>query len=594
MSDARDEFEPDWNLLPHAPEEFFGLAEGFDLRTLKRSYNRLIRRFKPEKRPDEFQRIRAAYESLSDALRYNVPTQRPRPSRNNTPPVPLQPLEERGPAREPLEREGHLEQTQPTPQHQPEAANVESEETKRPRRADVEVNANHAATTAPEETYELLRARARKSAEDYLHLALLSDVVHQRDPVQGEAFADWILEGLGEYEFDWGLTQLLREYLDEPHPLQDLASLLEKSVAVLPAERFQYVTERAWDRLLRERTFDNFRACLERCGDVLGRAVDHSQLVFYVHILKFVIWKADPEFLDDILDTLENHYHELDEWAQEEFETLGLFLEYKQRREEFVALGPCAQRIDQAMQDWCLLEEAAADARVLDCQYFLNLKSRKLLEEFADLNAQFSYALVPWEHVVADVLDRLEEVEPSDEATAAVHARDFLIRNSRRRGRTLQSTLGTFLMVSAMGLFLVVLATAISFAVRMCVNFFAHVKILAGLLDGCFAIVVFVVGLIVSLMLLWRGSAATKVVYAVARPDLLKLFRVAPMPVAEMAEVITQREGERYGEDDTIDDTDVIVEPLLEDAGIAIFAQAQICLRAADPEPLVEPLVTSS
>ena len=324
---------------------------------------------------------------------------------------------------------------------------------------------------------------------------------------------------------------------------------------------------------------------------MLGRAVDHSQLVFYVHILKFAIWKAEPEFLKDILDTLEDHYHELDEWAQEEFETLSLFLEYQRSREQFIALGPCAHRIAQALQYWCLLEETAADARVLDCQYFLNLKSRQLLEEFADLEADFSYALAPWEHVVADVLDRLEEVEPTDEATATVHARDFLIRNNRRRGRTLQSTFGSLLMVSAMGLFLVVVATAIALAVRMFVNFFAHAKILAGLLDGCFATVVFVAGLILSLMLLWRGSAATKVVYRVARPDLLKLFRAAPLPVAEMAEIISQREGEQYGEDDTIDDPDVIVERLLQDAGIAIFAQAQLCLRAADPEPIVEPMV---
>lgn len=418
--------------------------------------------------------------------------------------------------------------------------------------------------------------------------------MHRRQAAAGETFADWIIAGLEQYEYDWGLTQLLREYLDELHSLDELASLLQKAVAVLPAERFQYVTERAWDRLLREAAFDDFRSCLQRCGDVLGRAVDHSQLVFYVHILKFALWKADPDFLTEILDTLEDHYHELDGWAQEEFETLGLFLEYKQRREEFIALGPCAQRIDQAIRDWCLLEESVGDARVLDCQYLLNLRSRRLLEEFANLETDFSYMLLPWEYVVSDVMDRLEEVEPTEEATAAVHARDFLIRNNRRRGRTLQSTFGSFLMVSALGLFVIALATAISFAVRMFVNFFAQARILAGLLDGCFACVIFVVGVIVSLMLLWRGSAATKVVYAVARPDLLKLFRAAPMPVTEMAEVITQREGEKYGEDDTIDDTEVIVERMLTDSGIAIFAQAQLCLRAADPEPLVEPMVISS
>ena len=67
--DASDD-APDWGLLPSNPIPFFGLEPGFDRTALKRSYNRLIRRFKPEKHPAEFQRIRAAYEELEHALRY--------------------------------------------------------------------------------------------------------------------------------------------------------------------------------------------------------------------------------------------------------------------------------------------------------------------------------------------------------------------------------------------------------------------------------------------------------------------------------------------------------------------------------------------
>ena len=36
--------KPDWQLLPHDPQGFFGLADGFDRKDLKRSYNRLLRR----------------------------------------------------------------------------------------------------------------------------------------------------------------------------------------------------------------------------------------------------------------------------------------------------------------------------------------------------------------------------------------------------------------------------------------------------------------------------------------------------------------------------------------------------------------------
>ena len=64
-----DGFEVDFGLLPRWPMAFFGLEAGFDKKALKRSYNRLIRRFKPEHRPTEFQLIRAGYESLDEALR---------------------------------------------------------------------------------------------------------------------------------------------------------------------------------------------------------------------------------------------------------------------------------------------------------------------------------------------------------------------------------------------------------------------------------------------------------------------------------------------------------------------------------------------
>ena len=45
-----------------------------DRRELKRSYNALLRRYKPEKFPQEFQRIRAAYEQLEANMRYGQAT----------------------------------------------------------------------------------------------------------------------------------------------------------------------------------------------------------------------------------------------------------------------------------------------------------------------------------------------------------------------------------------------------------------------------------------------------------------------------------------------------------------------------------------
>lgn len=71
--------EPRWELLPDNPVGFFELAGAFDRKTLKRRYTDLIRRFKPEKHPSEFQQIRSAFEALDARLRSGQP-ERPGPT----------------------------------------------------------------------------------------------------------------------------------------------------------------------------------------------------------------------------------------------------------------------------------------------------------------------------------------------------------------------------------------------------------------------------------------------------------------------------------------------------------------------------------
>lgn len=58
------EAEPEFERLPQDPMGFFGLDADFDPKELRRRYTRLIRRYKPERDPEAFQKIRSAYETL--------------------------------------------------------------------------------------------------------------------------------------------------------------------------------------------------------------------------------------------------------------------------------------------------------------------------------------------------------------------------------------------------------------------------------------------------------------------------------------------------------------------------------------------------
>lgn len=569
-----DESEPRWELLPHAPEEFFGLPDDYDVRDLKRSYNRLIRRFKPEKFPEEFQRIRGAYESLNDARRYGIP------SRPTPPNVPPEDVHHHEAPRDAGDRLAPFERSPASPPPPAEAGRREPAPAS-PR--------ERIATTPASVLYEELHAKPARSAGDYVALAFLADVVTQAAPdAENESFAGWLLAGLTEHPHDWGLTELLRDYLCQELPPAEIVQLLLRAVEALPADRFQYVTERAWDRLLREAPFEKFRECLRQCGDRLDRSIDVTQLVFYVHILKQALWKADDEFLQHLQQIVEDHYDLLDPWVQGEFELIDSLIAYRERRDEFTSCGPCCRRIDRAIQDWCLLDETEGDRSVLGCQYYLSMRGKRILDELPDWEADFTWVLIPWEQIVDDVLDRMGEPDPPPESSLEEYARDFMIRSMRRRERSPQYNRGLMVATAGFALLVITVVSSGAFVVRMFWKLLAAGHFLGALFDLLLAAATLIGGLIVSLVAFVISYRTTRLRYETIRHELIKLIRVAPVPLGQLATIIEEREDEEYGEGDSIGSTDIVAEKLQSDAALELFSQAQICLNVADAAPVDE------
>lgn len=67
------QFPDDPRGWPNDPFELLGVARGTSEPDIKRAYTRLIRRFKPEHHPDEFRRIREAYEACLTQGRWFFP-----------------------------------------------------------------------------------------------------------------------------------------------------------------------------------------------------------------------------------------------------------------------------------------------------------------------------------------------------------------------------------------------------------------------------------------------------------------------------------------------------------------------------------------
>src|ERR1700722_9372739 len=61
MADELADDPNDWPLDPYA---LLGVGHGIDARELRKRYSALIRRFKPEQYPEQFRRIREAYDQV--------------------------------------------------------------------------------------------------------------------------------------------------------------------------------------------------------------------------------------------------------------------------------------------------------------------------------------------------------------------------------------------------------------------------------------------------------------------------------------------------------------------------------------------------
>lgn len=387
--------QPDWNLLPANPEAFFSLPGEYDLRDLKRSYNALIRKFKPEKYPAEFQKIRAAFEMLNDALRYDEP---PRPIDNmnlltdwDNPGETLPPLEP-----EESDKPEIVTSSEPAGSRQ---SRMPSPEFPYPRTLKERLT-----TEPPEKLYHELDAKPDKSPYEFYIMALLSDLVED----VGRTFPNWLLEGLKEYPSDPVLFELLREYLALDEIPENLAGLLEAISRVVRSDRFYYLTERGWDKLLKNASFMLFRETLSECeANLLDYCIEHK-LVFYLHILRPAIMKADIAWIDEAFSQI-GLPAQMPYWIEEELDFLEYLVDYRQNRRRFLFGGHLRSVIDHAIIEYFWKGELEGTKRFLELQMELVATQEEILSEFTSVTEELGVVHIIWNHISEEILMGLDE-----------------------------------------------------------------------------------------------------------------------------------------------------------------------------------------
>jgi hypothetical protein len=394
---------PRWDLLPHDPEGFFELESGYDRTTLKRAYNRYLKQFKPDKFPEEFQRIRAAYESLDQELRYGA-------------------RESRGPGLRPYRwNPGSDAETEPArPQSGPDAPPGPSADRPDPLRTPPPPPPLHArlAQEAPESLYEELKRKPEKSPYDYFGLALIGDALPAGDDLR---FLKWLLAGLKDHPRDPALFHLLYEYVRTALPPDAAARALLAISQVVQGDRFYYLTEPVWDGLLNAVPFKSFRETLKACEmkqpvhEVFGRKA------FYLHLLRKALWRADDDWLTHGFALLDEAGSELPHSLEWDLEVLTVLRSYREQREQFLDGSSLRNAVDRVLKIYCEEDDEAVERAFLTFQLRAASDAEEVLEAFPFDDEENDPCVIVWQAwcwIEAEVGGRLgldrsgEELQP--------------------------------------------------------------------------------------------------------------------------------------------------------------------------------------
>ncbi len=426
MSDA--ESEPPWHLLPDDPTGFFGLPESFDRKELKRAYNTLLRRFKPDKYPQEFQKLRAAYEQLDGELRYgqspgglpsvtlpyNWMTPEPRTSNQDpisTPadrvnrPKPEEKTKENTEGKPEDKAQEKTEDATPTPNRslghsQPVPRPVPPKPKKLSERLEEET---------PQALYEELK-KGPQSPFDYYALAILSDAVVDQEQYM---FLKWILTGLQKFPEHPALMQLLRAYFhDGQIETKAIPKVLTTVAKVVNTDRFYYLTEKLFDRLAVSVPWEQFEKVLTTCEKTIRDHQVRSRVVFTCHILRRAIWLAPVVTCVRLFDFLEQNHQYLGDSMEYDLELNARLFNYIKSRDMFLRKGPLAIKIDQALRKYCLASDDDADIDIVAAQVYIANHPEQLFKEFGLDPEEDMSLMVPWIWIGDEVESRLETQEP--------------------------------------------------------------------------------------------------------------------------------------------------------------------------------------
>jgi hypothetical protein len=306
MSDAAlPENLDEW---PRDPFALLGVSPTISQRELKRIYTRLIRQYKPERMPEQFRRIREAYEVLLRFAAWND-------ARNlEAETAPETPSASPGLDREasPVEKDT-LQPGTGKPIGVPEEAWAQEslDHGPGPTLAETPERAWHLAMEGKlESAYQtLLKLRDKDSGKYALYARLYWLLLAQRDLDPERRPLSWLLEGLARCSQYGPLLDLCTEELtDDPEQAfgPGFTALLERAGGALLVE----LLERRWDAVARLERWDLASIDLASFRDRVCREDEVAWLRLALSLASKSFW-AHPQDTDSVVRLCESQFNEL-------------------------------------------------------------------------------------------------------------------------------------------------------------------------------------------------------------------------------------------------------------------------------------------
>lgn len=542
--------ELNWDQLQSNPKKFFGLQDDYDLKDLKRAYNALIRVYKPEQYPNEFQKIRSAYEPMLAALKYGIENRESRTVDFH------------------IKKSGSIETFE---------ALESTEKLELLKRLDVE---------SVDSIYKSLSKKTKKSPEEFVRFAMFADFGSTGYPNRNERFFDCLVEGLKAHPNHNGLVEMCRELLNQMNGdefLLDAMIRLSKSVS---PSTFSYITEQSWIRLIAKIEFDQFKEGFQKSVNNLTISSELEILPLYTSIAKSGIWFAEQTWIDNLIGAIEDQYFQLDYWMQSQFEMLDYLNRYHKDRDSLVDQKPICTRIDAAIRSWCVDAEWIADQNIVECQLYIAANPDKVISEFPMEGDLQNLILNCWQYVSEDVEERLGEPKVSNSEEVNGDAELLAARCERRlhykSALVLFKFITKFFIIGGLLIWLVVCAIAGFLKLQMSLavgTFGSDLLFSLGILFTTTVGVLSLFGLILYLV-------GRPIKYHLIRGELMRFFRSHPLTVQELARILrlTQDNKIRFaGERWSIKlyKSDEMADKMLADTGLKIYALAQRLISAS-------------